>query len=59
MRVCMKVQQYNGNVHTGSGLKDIMLLGDKIGKIIFTKSKSVIGSTLQNSTMVGKCQLSI
>lgn len=55
----MKVQQYNGNVHTGSGLKDIMLFGDKIGKKIFTKSKSVIGSTSQNSTMVGKCQLSI
>ncbi|KAJ9699079.1 hypothetical protein PVL29_007927 [Vitis rotundifolia] len=51
--IYVKAGTYSENVQIGSGLKNIMLLGDGIGKTIVTGSKSVGGgSTTFNSATV-------
>ncbi|KAL6341739.1 hypothetical protein AAG906_037983 [Vitis piasezkii] len=51
--IYVKAGTYSENVKIGSGLKNIMLLGDGIGKTIVTGSKSVGGgSTTFNSATV-------
>ena len=53
--IYVKAGTYSENVEIGSKLKNIMLLGDGIGKTIITGSKSVGGgSTTFNSATVGK-----
>ena len=57
--IYVKAGTYSENVQIGSGLKNITLLGDGIGKTIVTGSRSVGGgSTTYNSATVGKCLLS-
>lgn len=53
--IYVKAGTYNENIEIGAKLKNIMLLGDGIGKTIITGSKSVGGgSTTFNSATVGK-----
>ena len=57
--IYVKAGTYSENVQIGSGLKNITMLGDGIGKTIVTGSRSVGGgSTTYNSATVGKCLLS-
>ena len=57
--IYVKAGTYSENVQIGSGLKNIMLVGDGIGKTIVTGSKSVGGgSTTFKSATVGKCLFS-
>jgi len=54
----IKAGIYKENVEIGSGLNNIMLLGDGIGKTIITGSKSAGGgSTTYSSATVGKFRL--
>lgn len=53
--IYIKAGTYNENVQVGSSLKNIMFVGDGIGKTIVTGSRSVGGgSTTFNSATVGK-----
>lgn len=53
--IYVKAGTYSENIEIGTKLKNIMLLGDGIGKTIITGSKSVGGgSTTFNSATVGK-----
>lgn len=56
--IYVKAGTYNENVEIGTKLKNIMLVGDGIGKTIITGSRSVDGgSTTFKSATVGTCCL--
>lgn len=58
--IYIKAGTYEENVEVGSKLKNIMFVGDGIGKTVVTGSKSVGGgSTTFNSATVGKMRIHI